>query len=432
MKILVVGAFPRVTHPYSAVFNQRCVAALQEHGQVVEVLAPRPYLPRVAAYLPLEQRWKTWAAIKPNEVRDGISVSRPAYFQIPGIGAAFWVDQGAFFCCRGIARRLHRRVGFDAIVSFDLIDAGGLSWRLGKDLGIPASGWAFGSDLRHPAVSHLGRVALRALSNLDLVFYQSAELFQIGARLLDIDPARMDTNKHVILPHGVPEPRADGRNAARLRVRSSLNIREHEIVILSVASILRDKGVFELLHAMSLAVDRDCRLRCLLVGSLPGFDETGVVLKALESSPGLKEHVTLLPACNPDKVWEYLCGADLFAFPSHNEGMPNSLLEALAMGLPAVAFAIPPVLQIERGSGGLVTVPPFSCTELSEAILRLAASGDERARIGARGRTQVMEHFMINKNMAEAVRRIAQMVADCGTNGAQKLNSHSETCVPAY
>jgi glycosyltransferase involved in cell wall biosynthesis len=37
----------------------------------------------------------------------------------------------------------------------------------------------------------------------------------------------------------------------------------------------------------------------------------------------------------------------MFAFTSHHEGMPNSLLEAMAMGVPAIAFAIPPVVELE-------------------------------------------------------------------------------------
>ncbi len=432
MKILVVGNYPRAGHQFSGIFNQRCVTALREHCDRIEVIAPRPYLPRIAACLPLKPRWKTWAAVESEEVCDEIPVHRPAYLQVPGIGAAaFWVDQGAFFCCRRIARNLHRRVGFDAIVSFDLIDAGGLAWRLGRDLGIPASGWAFGSDMRQPASSRLGRVALRALRHLDLIFYQSYELFQVGARLLNERPAAMDTGKHLVLPHGIPEPPAEGRASARLRLRSALEIRQDEIVVLSVASILREKGVFELIDAMSVALDRDGRLRCLFLGSMPGLDETHLVQKTVESLPGLKERVKVLPACRPEKVWEYLCGADIFAFPSHNEGMPNSLLEAMAMGLPTVAFAIPPVLEIEGGTGGLVTVAPFDSLQLSEAILRLAGSPDARARIGARGRQLVTERFMVRKNMAEAVRQIARVLASRKSTDGRRLNSDPIRISPA-
>ena len=63
---------------------------------------------------------------------------------------------------------------------------------------------------------------------------------------------------------------------------------------------------------------------------MPAFDETNSVQKKLDQTPNLKERVKLLPACSPDQTWEYLCAADIFAFPSQQrfEGMPNSLLEA--------------------------------------------------------------------------------------------------------
>ena len=118
------------------------------------------------------------------EVRDGVAIHRPAYFQIPRLGSAYWIDRGAFFWCRRKARELHRRFNFDAIISFDLLGSGGLAWRLGYDLGIPASGWATGGDVRQTPGSHLERVVSQAIERLDMVFYQSRELLQVAARLL--------------------------------------------------------------------------------------------------------------------------------------------------------------------------------------------------------------------------------------------------------
>jgi glycosyltransferase involved in cell wall biosynthesis len=344
------------------------------------------------------------------EVCEGISIHRPAYLQLPRVGSAFWIDRGAFFWCRGIARELHRRIGFDAILSFDLLGTGGVAWRLGQDLRIPASGWAFGTDMRQRAGSWIERVVTRAIKCLDLVFYQSEELLEIAARSLGIAPGMMSKDKHVVLSHGIPEPPSLPVMKTRGRVRSSLGIGEDKILLLNVGTIRREKGVFELLEAMSLASARDPRICCVLLGSRPALDEAADLEMMIDQNPALKKRVKLLPACAPAKVWEYLCAADIFAFASHKEGMPNSLLEAMAMGLPSIAFAIPPIREIEAGTGGLVTVPPMDVALFSEEIARLAASPEERARIGGRGRDQVMERFMVRKNMAEAVRRLMKVI----------------------
>jgi glycosyltransferase involved in cell wall biosynthesis len=165
--------------------------------------------------------------------------------------------------------------------------------------------------------------------------------------------------------------------------------------------------MLELLEALELAASRDFKIRCVLIGSKPGFDETSLVEKKLRERPWLRERVMLLPECSPDDVWGNLCAGDIFAFPSHHEGMPNSLLEAMAMGLPAVAFAIPPVREIDAGIEALVLVPPLDSKGLADAMLHLAASPDERAGLGEKGKQRVRERFMVKTNMAEAVRRVA-------------------------
>ena len=73
------------------------------------------------------------------------------------------------------------------------------------------------------------------------------------------------------------------------------------------------------------------------------------------------------------------------------------------MGVPAIAFAIPAILELESGTGGVALVPPLNAALFGEAILRLAASRDERARIGKIGKEQVMERFMVRENMGKGL-----------------------------
>jgi len=90
--------------------------------------------------------------------------------------------------------------------------------------------------------------------------------------------------------------------------------------------------------------------------------------------------------------------------------MPNSLLEAMAMGIPAVAFAIPPIREIEAGTGGVVMVPFLDTAAFSQEIMKLAASPDERERIAKIGKAQVMNRFSLRNNMAEVVRMLSLLI----------------------
>jgi glycosyltransferase involved in cell wall biosynthesis len=84
----------------------------------------------------------------------------------------------------------------------------------------------------------------------------------------------------------------------------------------------------------------------------------------------------------------------------------------MAMGVPAIAFAIPAIQELEAGTGSLLLVPPLNCDLLAEAILRLALRPDERTLVGEKGRALVLERFMIRKGMARALRKVTQLVED--------------------
>jgi teichuronic acid biosynthesis glycosyltransferase TuaC len=410
MNVLVIAPYyPYPDYPSWGIFNERTACALSEFCERVEVLAPRPYAPPIVSSL--VSRWKSYSQIAGYEVRNGIRVYRPRYIQIPRLGLALCADPGAFFCCRPTARDMHRRARFNAIISFDLVASGGLAWRIGQDLRIPASGWAIGNDVRVPASSSHEGVLLRAIERLDLVFYQSHELLEIVARRLGIPVAQMSEDRHVVLSRGIcPPPPLLPRRQLRNQVRQELRIAADAIMVLNVGRIVRAKGVFELLESVSLATTVNPKIVCVLVGSKPAFDDTTSVMKRLNEATDLRQRIRLVPNCSPDKVWEYLCAADIFAFTSHKEGMPNSLLEAMAMEVPAVAFAIPSVLEIEAATGCIVMVPPLNCARFAGAIVRLAASSDDRASIGKKGRIRAMENFMIREKMAEALGRLAQVV----------------------
>jgi teichuronic acid biosynthesis glycosyltransferase TuaC len=415
MKLLVVASsYPHSGHPYSGTFNAKCVDALSKLCKTVEVLVPRPYVPPfVSSFMP---RWRAYRCAKREESANGAVVFRPATPVIPLWRGAYWVDRAAFQFCRRVARQQHMRVTYDSILSFDLLGAGGIAWRIARDLGIPASGWATGSDVRVSRASSFGRSVIRALERLDLVFYQSHELREKAAVLLGVSTDKMPTHRHIVLPRGISEPPMLARDQIRNQIRSQLKIPSDAILVLNVGRVSRDKGIFELLEAVSLAGRRDPRIACVIVGSCPAFDESAAAQNQLSDTPGLQDRVKILPACPPAKVWEYLCAADIFVFTSHREGMPNSLLEAMAMGVPAVAFAIPPVQEIEAGRQTLVLVPSFDSVALAWEINQLASSLSKRAEIGTQGKREVLNRFLVRNSMSLALRKITAIVEQGGAS----------------
>jgi teichuronic acid biosynthesis glycosyltransferase TuaC len=407
--LLLASAYPHAGDPLGGIFNQRCATVLKPLCGRLEVLAPRPYAPPVLGRM--SARYRVYSRIARREDRGGLTVIRPAYVQVPRWNSPFWTQTGTHVSIRGTARRMHCRARFDAILSFDLISTGGLAWRLGQDLDIPAAGWATGGDVRASKSLPYTRALLKAIDRLQLVFYQSRDLLNEVAGFLGVTPEGMAIDRHVVLARGVPVPPRLPKQEVRNRLRREWGLTDQQIIVLSVGRIARAKGAFELFEAISLAAARDSRVTAVWVGSRPALDETEAVEARLHQIPGLRDRLRILPACSPERVWEHLCAADIFAFPSHAEGMPNSLLEAMAMEIPSIAFAIPPVNEIDAGTGALVLVPPLDTARFADEIVRLASDRSTRVLIGQAGEAQVRKRFDVTRNMATAFSLMVEMRA---------------------
>ena len=116
MKLLLVPAsYPHPGAPWIGAFNEHSALALRMIVERVEVLVPRPYAPRVLANA---GRWRSHALTPARQRQGDITVHRPAYPVLPWVLPSSAWTRTVF--SRPCARRLHRAIGFDAILSFDL------------------------------------------------------------------------------------------------------------------------------------------------------------------------------------------------------------------------------------------------------------------------------------------------------------------------
>lgn len=165
--------------------------------------------------------------------------------------------------------------------------------------------------------------------------------------------------------------------------------REPDPVILCLARLAPVKGHETLIRAFEAVLPRHPRARLRLVGD-GELRET--LARRIGASPA-RESVELLPG-TADPAGHF-ARASLAALSSVNEGMPNVLLEAMAMGLPCVGTGVGGVAEVIRhGRTGLV-VPEGDSDAFAAAMDRLLASEEERLRMGEEGRrVAVAEHSL--------------------------------------
>ena len=185
--------------------------------------------------------------------------------------------------------------------------------------------------------------------------------------------------------HRDPRPVGNGRDparfhpdpAARARIRAELGVAEDRAVVIAVSRLVRHKGYPELLAAM-----RDVDAELWVVGERLASDH-GADMEPYFAASGLGPRLRRLGY--REDVPALLAAADIFALPSHFEGLPMSVIEAMLCGLPVVATDIRgPREQVVDNVTGLL-VPPAQVAPLGAALARLAVDPELRAAMGAAG-----------------------------------------------
>lgn len=224
-------------------------------------------------------------------------------------------------------------------------------------------------------------IAERALARATSAFFSQATAD--AARAVDLGIARSDDL--TVIGNGVDLTRFPPDQRARVEIRAELGAGPNDVVVLTVSRLVREKGLLELADA-AVALSGKSALRYWIAGSVLPSDRTGVVneLRSHEAA-GLRDGRWRLLG-HRDDVPRLLAGADIFALPSYREGLPRSVIEAMASGVPAVTSDIPACRElVVAGETGLL-VPVRNAAALATAIGRLAGDRAMRERFGARAR----------------------------------------------
>jgi len=226
----------------------------------------------------------------------------------------------------------------------------------------------------------------RLLSRLAALREDAQIAVSQGVRESQLRAGRIPEHRFVTIRNGIDDRRL-ALDRAREDVRAELGIGPGEVVCLAVGSLTPQKNYWDLLKVAQRTAEVAPAVRFLVAGGGPLKDE----LVTLARETGLGNTVQFLGERLDIPV--LLRGADVFVLTSSWEGLPITVLEAMASGVPCVATAVGGTPEaIADGVSGYV-VPAGDVAGMVEVIVRLADDPELRGRVAREARARYERSF---------------------------------------
>jgi glycosyltransferase involved in cell wall biosynthesis len=200
---------------------------------------------------------------------------------------------------------------------------------------------------------------------------------------LDLDPALINVCANGIqIPPIAPEE----RRQARIRVRQQLGIPADATVIVNVGRFSSEKGQHSMVEANRLLQLRGTpgSFIWLMCGDGSTLDDVRSVAE------GFGMTNMLFPG-RTDAVRDMLCASDIFVMPSDFEGMPNAMMEAMALGLPCISTNRSGALDVARPGIEALYYNPRDAVTLAQHVLSLLEDPARARALGAAAGERIKE-----------------------------------------
>ncbi|MDH3217057.1 MAG: glycosyltransferase family 4 protein [Candidatus Krumholzibacteria bacterium] len=253
-----------------------------------------------------------------------------------------------------------------------------------------AHGFYFHEGMRAP-VRHFFVMLERIAGHFtDFIFTQNREDRAAAVELGIVDEGRV-----MHIGNGVDLQRFDADKVVEKResIRAQMHVGADQLVVCITGRLVREKGYLELIEAFAQVVNKVPQALLLAVGGAleSDHDDVSSQVKAAVQRLGLSDRVRLLPY--QSDIERVLAVTDVYVLPSHREGMPRSILEAMALGLPVVATSVRGSREavVDGVTGTLVDVGDVDA--LAQALVNLLDDPARRKAYGDQAKVIARKEF---------------------------------------
>ncbi len=191
-----------------------------------------------------------------------------------------------------------------------------------------------------------------------------------------------------VIPNAMPSP---PENYTREQAREILGLRSVDRVVGFSGRLAPQKRLPDLIWGFQLLHQVVQHARLVLIGEGPERDS----LAAFASQLGCREKI-IFTGHRAD-AWPLLKALDAFVLPSEFEGMSNSLMEAMSLGVPCVASDIAPNLELIRHEETGLIFPLGNSPDLTKALARVLQSPELASKLGTSGRQLIETQHSVDQ-----------------------------------
>jgi glycosyltransferase involved in cell wall biosynthesis len=270
----------------------------------------------------------------------------------------------------------------DWILAHFTLPGGEVARRWAGRFGVPYAVVLHGADVPDSQKRRFGAVYPLIKPLVRRVWRQAARVIAVSDTLQALALRTWPEGRIDVVPNGVDVDRFQPL------CRDETAPKEGKIALLVVARLIEIKGIQHLLTALSLLPEEMRRkIHLRLCGTGPYEAE----LRRQAEQVGMTAQVEFSGLVSYEEIPARLHEADLFVLPSLQEGLPLSLLEAMASGLPVVATTVGGIPGVVKdGENGLL-VPAADPTALRDALVRLLTNPALRQCLGAAARRDSLD-----------------------------------------
>jgi glycosyltransferase involved in cell wall biosynthesis len=176
-------------------------------------------------------------------------------------------------------------------------------------------------------------------------------------------------------------------------LRNELKIPADSVVVAIVGRLVHEKGYVEFFKAASLINKKYPKTYFLVIGDALTTDYDNSKQEFIELIDHLNIRSRTIFTGMRSDVELLLAASDIFCLPSHREGMPRSIIEAMALGKPVITTDIRGCREevIDNETGYII--PPFDPRSLAEALIKLIVDRETRIKFGNAGLARAKKYY---------------------------------------